>query len=289
MKIIDNVNMVDTISRARRLIRAGLILATGIGLALTVRRPAQALSLRTFTLLNDSSQTQTVNMSDNGGATFGDFSAGRYLGSFDGGPAFYIFCIDASHVINYGNSYSALTAFKVTDAAAPLTSVLGGNYYLGGLSSALTDGDFTTTDATSALHRSDEAAWLIDQYLNATAATFAGGASGSTNLVTNLAAVQLSIWDIIQDGGDGLGTGSFRTNGAAQTTYGSMVGYYETLAAGHSSYVTPNAIWIQSSESPLGTHAQDFATNTPEPDSLAIFVGLSISGAGFFMGKRRRK
>ena len=98
----------------------------------------------------------------------------------------------------------------------------------------------------------------------------------------------MSIWDILQDGADGLNVGSFRTNGAAQTTYGSIVNYYETQALGHSSYVTQSTIWIQAPESGLGVHAQDFATNTPEPGRLAMCIGMGISGVGFLIRKRRR-
>ena len=61
-------------------------------------------------------------------------------------------------------------------------------------------------------------AFLADSYLNATATTFTNGGqviftqnmAGSADLNNNLAAVSLSIWDIMQDGGNGLDTGSVR-------------------------------------------------------------------------------
>ena len=131
-------------------------------------------------------------------------------------------------------------------------------------------------------------AYLLDNYLNANSFS---GVSGSNNLINNLVALQLAQWDILQDGGNGLSTGTFQTDASGITNYGGLVNYYETLASSNSSYNSLTDTWIQAPISQDGGHQQDFATNqanVPEPDAVASFMGLLVTGGTFLIKKRRK-
>ncbi len=247
---------------------------------------AKAVNIQTFHFLNDSSETASVNYTNNGGTSFSSVSAGRYKATLNGGSSFYVMCVDLTHHIGWGDSYQADADQKLTDAKGTLT----GSYYNGGISSALMNhSDYgLTISATEAQRRADMSAYLIDNYLNTTTFT---GASGSTNLIYNLVAIQLAEWDILQDGGNGVGTGSFQIDAGGITNYGSLINYYEGLASANTNYVSLHDTWIQAPVSNDGSHTQNFATNqanVPEPSAIASFIGLLVTG-GTILIKQRRK
>ncbi|MBV9850988.1 MAG: hypothetical protein JO250_15055, partial [Armatimonadetes bacterium] len=129
-----------------------------------------------FTFNNDLSGSEVVGLVGAGGQPFGVY-AGRYraqLGPAQGqGPISNIFCVDFTHDIQLGDYYTANTQHLLTDPAA--TKSASDAYYNGGLASALVSGDYNPTGAMAASQRASEVAYLADNYLNATSATFTNG------------------------------------------------------------------------------------------------------------------
>ena len=251
-------------------------LLAGTALLLMLGRPSAAQT-QTFSLVNDFSDAGIVDISTDGGATFFNAYAGEYKGQLNNGPVTNIFCTDVNHEIQPGDTYVADTSHKVTDAAGPLV----GSYYNGGLASAMNGADFKPTGSLADSSRASEIAFLSDSYLNATAATFNNGAS----LQTNLAAVNLSIWDIAQNGGDGLSSGTLQ----AKDFDSGLVDSLEAQAALHQNYQSATAEWIQAPVAADGTHKQDYVTTAavPEPATLPLLL-VGLSGLGFWAAKRRR-
>ena len=253
--------------------------ALALSLSLCAARPANAQTFRSFTLVNDTSETASISISTDSGGTFHGTNAGRYKGVL-GGNLVNLVCNDAIHSVSFGSGYTADVDYKITDASGALS----GGYYHGGLASVLTNADYINPAITNsaANTRASESAYLSDTYLNAT--TFSNGVNN--NVLANLVALQLAQWDIIQDGGDGLATGTFRADSGAQTTYNSLVSLYETQAVANSSYSNSRSIFIQAPTSAIGTHQQNFTTAVPEPGVMAMLAGMVIPGALFL---RRRK
>jgi hypothetical protein len=247
---------------------------TVAALLLMVARPSAAQT-QSFTLINDFSEASIVSISTDGGADYFSAYAGAYKGQLDNGTIFNVFCTDATHDIAGGDTYLADTSHKVTDAAGPLV----GSYYNGGLASALTSSDYKTSGSLGSSSRAGEIAFLSDTYLNATAATFNNGHS----LQDNLAAVNLSIWDIAQNGGNGLTTGTFQAQGFDSA----LVDSFEAQAAAYTDDASSTAQWIQAPVDANGSHAQDFVAVVPEPATLPLLL-VGLSGLGFWAAKRRR-
>ena len=173
---------------------------------------------------------------------------------------------------------------------------LNGSYYAGGLASAENANDYNPTGSLAYQTRADEVAYLTDTYVNSTATTFAGGASGSTNLLNNLASVQLSIWDIIEEGNVALNTSLVTSSEVSQ--YGGMVNYYLNQATSHSTYTSSTASWIQAPITVSGgtwSHTQDFTystqsygnTTVPEPSPVTTILAFCILGAGLILRRTR--
>ena len=261
-----------------------------------------------FTFNNNLSGAEVVGLVGANNQPFGVY-AGRYqaqIGPAQGqGPISNIFCVDFTHEIQLGDYYTANTQQLLTAPAGTLTN----GYYNGGLASALNSSDYSPTGTMAASQRADEVAYLADNYLNATSITFTGGASGSTDLNNNLAAVSLSIWDIMQDGANGLGTGSVQLWNPAGTQYSSLynyslltslTGYYETQAAANAGYQSNTAYWIQAPRNSSDGHDQDYVIEggggviphgpaaVPEPASLFPML-LGMSGLAALAVARRRK
>lgn len=264
--------------------------SAGFALALALGAASAPASAQTFTFSGDLSDSRVVTLTDNGGQSTFDGYAGRYKGQLGSGPVSNIFCVDISHEIQPGDTYAANTQYNITSAAG----AFGGGYHAGGLASALTDGDIAGVTLTQANQRAGEVAYLADNYLNATTFT---GASGSTNATDNFAALSLSVWDIVQDGGGGLTSGQVRTGAGDASAYGGLVGYYEALAAGHTNYTSTTAAWIQAPEPTLGQHFQDYVYEKPAPSSApqavpepglpAVLSCLALVAGGFWLRRRR--
>ncbi len=246
---------------------------------------AEAANIQTFHFLNDTSETAGISYSNDGGANFNSASAGRYKATLNGGPNIYVFCVDLTHHIGFGDSYQADLDYRMTDAAG----YLSGSYYLGGIGSAMTPSDYgITVTGAEAQKRADMAAYLLDTYLNASSFP---GVSGSTSLLDNLVALQLAEWDILQDGGNGISTGTFQLDSGGITNYNSLVNYYEGVASLHNTYVSLTDTWIQAPIANDGSHIQNFATNranVPEPGTAANILGIVITGGGYLIKKRRK-
>lgn len=245
------------------------------------------------------------------GNPFGVY-AGRYTAQIGptGGPAIMtnIFCVDFSHDIHFGDTYAANTQHLLTDPAAVKAKTDA--YYGGGLASALAGADYNPTGSLAASQRASEVAFLADSYLNATSTTFTSGASGSTDLNTNLAAVSLSIWDIMQDGSDGLGTGGVQLWNPGTSSYSgysasvysqltSLSGFYENQAKQNATYTSSTAHWIQAPRDVNNGHFQDYVMEVgqtaprglpavPEPGSFVPML-LGAGGLGALAVIRRRK
>lgn len=276
---------------SRSIVKIGALAAFGLaGMAAAPKSDAQ---LASFLLVNDTSETSNISISHDNGATFSGTSAGRYKMTFNGGAAVNGWCTDLLHGINFGSGYTANIAYKGTDAIGTLNNNTNG-YYQGGLASAIGNGDFTgagNPNAAGALARAASASWLADTYLNTT--NFSAVGSGSTITNTNLTAIQVAIWDIVQDGGNGVGTGQGMVilSAADNTTYGSIVNFFETQAATHTNYTNSQVTFVQSPNTLSGgvfTHNQDFLSkaSVPEPGAVTLFIGTGVLG---MMGLSLRK
>ena len=263
---------------------AGAVLALMLG-------GASGASAQTFTFLGDMSDSKVVTVTSDGGATSLSGYAGRYKAQLGAGPVTNIFCVDINHEIQAGDTFTANTQYNITSASGAFS----GSYYSGGLASALTNGDIASLTFTQATARAGEVAYLADSYLSASSFS---GASGSTDSTNNFAALSLSIWDIVQDGGDGLTAGQVQAGSSDAAAYGSLVGYYENQAAWHTDYTSSTAGWIQAPENPIGTHFQDYVYEkpletrdrlqaVPEPSMTAFISCLSLVASAFWL--RRRK
>ena len=244
---------------------------------------------QTFTFSDDLSGAKVVTLTDNGGANYFSGYAGQYKGQIGSAPTTNVFCVDVSHEIHSGDTYAANTQYAITNPAGSLS----GGYYKGGLASALTDGDLASVTMTQAGTRSSEVAYLADNFLDATSFS---GASGSADAVTNFTALNLGIWDIVRDGGDGLSAGQLQAGTPDATTYGGLVSYYEGLATQHSSYLSDTAYWVQAPQQTLGQHLQDYVYEkpagpqaVPEPGMPTTLSCLALVVGGLWLRRRRRQ
>lgn len=292
-----------------------------LGSALTVLgfTPHSAQAATQFFTFLGTDQGLSVQISTDGSAHYSSATAGRFNGKL-GNVAHTVFCTDVSHLIGTGSAFETLVNLgKITDAAnilnaahefyektpgvgAGMASALeaGLTTVNGNSNTSVTDylaiSDSQSLGAAGAQARASEAAYLIDSYLNATAGTFSSGASGQTDLATNLGGVQLALWDIVQDGGDGiLGAGNFRAKSfgtLSDTATSNLVNYYLNQAKAHSSY-TGDAVWIQALRTVVLSdvpHDQDFTYTPhaaiPEPAFVQCSVFLILGGIGL---RRLRK
>ncbi len=257
---------------------------------------ASAQSPKTFHYLFDISEVRDIVASHDGGANYFGTSAGRFHATLNGDPI-SIFCLDVTHSIAWGDTYMANVQYHVTDPVGGLSN----DYYQGGLSSALVNGDFTTVSTREAQARSAQVAFLADAYMDAGADFFASGDSGNTDLRENLAGIQLALWDIIQDGnhsrdGDGAITGDFILADDTNARYGDLMNYYEGVAADQADYNSTTAFFLQNPTGPIGAHAQDFVFEqstlgievfiTPEPGPSAFLIGSGVIAC--IITRRRR-
>jgi len=262
---------------------AGAALALILGGA-----PMSRAQTQTFTFSSDLSGARVVTLTQDGGKTSFQGYAGRYKGQLGSAPV-NVFCVDIGHEIHVGDSYAADTQYDITSRAG----ALNGGYYGGGLASALTSGDIASLTLTQANGRASEVAYLADNYLNA--ASFSG-ASGSTDTGANLTGLGLSVWDILQDGGDGLAAGRVQTGASDAGAYGGLVSYYEALASAHAGDASQTAAWAQAPLDAAGRHLQDYVYErpvaapaaVPEPGIVTFLSSLGLVAGGFGLRRRRQ-
>lgn len=251
---------------------------------------AKGASAQTFSFSGALPGSQVVTVSSDGGNSYENAYAGRYHGTLAGDPI-NIFCVDISHAIHTSDTYTANTQYHITDAKGSLT----GSYYAGGLASAITTNDLGSVTVTGieASHRASQVAWLADNYLSAS--SFSG--SGNTDLTNNLTAISLSIWDIVRDGGNGLGSGQVKAKHLG--SLGSLVSYYEALAGNQTSYQSSTAMWIQAPLSDGGGHLQDYVyvknggnpgipQPVPEPGVPTMILCMGLVAGAVVVARKRR-
>jgi hypothetical protein len=183
------------------------------------------------------------------------------------------FCVDFSDEITAGNTAQA-NIIKFTDPT------------MGYSTASYLAGSTTAQKQTNA----DAIAYLVSSYLN------------SSTGVTTSAEVQMAIWDISNQNGN---TSKIAIKGstAAGTDSATFITSVDNfVAAAYSNATsTSNVDWVQNIPGIGGTHLQDFAilpsgtnfngnpngyTNTPEPGSVAMLMGLGATGVGIL--RRRR-
>jgi hypothetical protein len=166
-----------------------------------------------------------------------------------------------------------------------------------------TDINLDSTYDTNSLSPSDvsnknleRTAWLID---NALLSTYDGATYDSelasqywADDATSGAALQLAIWDITHDGGDGLSTGSVAYGSRAHPANAAVLAaanYYISISKGKSSdyaYVYQNYIRGTTREAQMLISPLHVVVDTPEPATLAL-AGAALIGLGCFA--RRKK
>ncbi|MCC6484191.1 MAG: hypothetical protein IT209_05020 [Armatimonadetes bacterium] len=251
-----------------------------------VAAPSHADQTQLFTFNSVKSGTKTATISVEGSSK--TVYVGLYNGTL-GSLGVDVFCTDVRHAITFNQSYTTLALLgQVTDPAAGLYSYAGNYYYSSGpanapvgagMASALIPADYKPSGSLSAFDRSVAVAYLTDTYLT-TAQTS----------VDVAAAVQMAMWDIITDGGDGLGSGYFTSS--AGVFGAKSVQTYITEALGQSPTSTFTQ-WIQAPRTAAYAHAQDFvykgATSVtitqipvPEPAFFQLGALVGMGGLGLF-------
>lgn len=248
-----------------------------------------------------------VTISTDSGAHTESTSAGFYNAQLenksatDQFTAVQVLCTDARHNIGVPDSYDTLVSLgtvSLSPAGTLIQEIYNSKYYYeagfgggAGLVSAINSNDYTPQSGLlTSQERANEVAYLVDYLSNP-----------ANSIDTNHAAAgQLAIWDIVQDGGDGVTNGSFRASGTNVTAVASLISGYETAAQAFKSTTNSYSVWIESgrtnavNNSQTGDHLQDFAFRSsspiPEASTLIGFGSLvGIGGLGLLRNKRTKK
>ena len=224
--------------------------------------------------------TGIVTISNDGGATSTSGYAGLYEGNLNGHDL-NDFCVDLNHDIPFGTSYTADRSHLITDASGPQV----GDYYNGGLSSAIDSGYIPTYGGSlTSQQRADEVGYLIHTYGNWHTDNFTNG----SDLDTNLAAINVSIWDIENDGGDGISAGLVVGDGATIATYGSLISNFEAEASAHSGEQFGDVHWIEAPVAPGGFQSFGYVQPVPEAGTMTLF-GLLLAGGALRLRSAKKK
>lgn len=106
-----------------------------------------------------------------------------------------------------------------------------------------------------------KAAWVFNNYASLVDSNVKG------------AALQLAVWDIVYDNGDGLSAGAFKSSAS-----GSLLSQTNSLLAASHGNTSSNASWFQAvNHGNQNNRNQNFMGTVPEPSSVAL-VALGVLG-----------
>jgi hypothetical protein len=157
--------------------------------------------------------------------------------------SFDTYCIDLNHDIYVG--YNSPTSYNVS--LQPISDLTHGT----------------------------QVAWLYDHYGTNTYNT-------KVQDSTQAAALQIAMWDVISDGGDGLNNGNFQ-----YAASGDIHNYANAYLTAWNGQTSNDATWLNAQGDGQNMIGPAMQQNVPEPGVLA-FLMSSLAGGGMILMKRRR-
>lgn len=145
----------------------------------------------------------------------------------------------------------------------------------------------------------ERVSWLIDNALLPTQTTITSTAIPQADWVTNTQtgeAIQIAVWDIVQDGGDGFYSGQVQfskdPNNPTDPIVQGLAEYYEAVSFGMSSndaYVYENFSLGDGSPAQM-LEGPEFLDNgpTPNPEPSTLVLGGAGLAAAAWLGRRKR-
>ncbi|BDC48765.1 hypothetical protein F183_A10810 [Bryobacterales bacterium F-183] len=143
----------------------------------------------------------------------------------------------------------------------------------------LSRGSYSTITGSPVTYTNgNRAAWIVENY----------GLNITTNAMA--AAVQLALWEVVHDGGNGLGTGIIRSTNSMSSSLKADANSIIAASLGKSS----NNATILYNTFPSGLKAQTLIVYTPptsaevpEPSSIAM-LSIGVAGLGFGVYRKRK-